>query len=288
MPLDPDYLLGLPPIETRHELTARDTILYALGVGVGQEAPTDPDELQFVYEEGLRALPTMAAVLAYPGFWAQEPKYRLTWQQILHGEQSIEIHRPLPVAGRLVGTTTIDAVYDKGPGKGALLLASRRIFAEGVGEPLATVRQTSFLRGDGGFGGDSDGAPKPHATPDRPPDRVLEVRTRIDQALLYRLSGDYNPLHVDPKVAAAGGFQVPILHGLATYGIVGRALLRLDGPSRPETVRRLDVRFSSPVYPGDRLELDVWREGAHRLAFRARVPERGLTVLQNGLMEVSP
>ena len=284
MPLDYDMLMGLEPIETLQDLTRRDTMLYALGVGAAAEAPTDRSELQFVYEDGLKALPTMAVVMAYPGFWAMEPKYGLTWQKLLHGEQSTEIHRPLPVEGRLRGVTAIDAIYDKGAEKGAVMYHSRKIY-DGAGEHVATCRQSSFLRADGGFGGSSEGAPQPHPIPDRAPDLTLTATTRPDQALLYRLSGDYNPLHADPDVATGAGFKAPILHGLGTYGVVGRVLLKALCANEPALLKRLDVRFSSPVYPGETLQADVWREGEGRAAFRARVLERDVTVLQNGYME---
>ncbi|MGE5501374.1 MAG: MaoC/PaaZ C-terminal domain-containing protein [Ignavibacteriales bacterium] len=287
MALDYDYLMSLPPIETRHVFSVRDTILYALGVGAGLDAPTDPHELQFVYEEGLKALPTMAVVLAYPGFWAKDPKYGLDWRRVLHGEQSIELHRPLPVAGELRGLTTIDAIFDKGADKGAVLYSSRRIEDVASGELVATVRHSSFLRGDGGFGGRAEGAPKPHPIPERAPDMVLQMKTRPEQALIYRLSGDYNPLHIDPEVARQAGFGAPILHGLASYGVVGRAVLRALTGGDPGRLRRYDVRFSSPVFPGETLEVALWREGAGRGALAARVVERDVRVLQNGYVEFS-
>jgi acyl dehydratase len=285
MPLDYNKIMGLPPIETLQDLTFRDTILYALGVGVGAEDPTDPAELQYVYEDGLKALPTMAVVSASPGFWLQRPEYGVTWQKVLHGEQSIEIHRsPLPVEGRLRGVTTIDEIYDKGADKGAIVLSSRRLFADS-GELIATARQSSFLRGDGGFGGKSEGAPKPHPLPEGAPHLTVRATTQIGQALLYRLSGDYNPIHADPKVARQGGFERPILHGLASYGVVGRALTKALCDDAPERFRRMDVRFSSPVYPGETFEIDMWREGAGKAAFRVRVVERDVVVLQNGYLE---
>jgi len=285
MALDYDYLMGLPPMETRHVFTIRDTILYALGVGAASEAPTDPSELQFVYEDGLKALPTMAVVLTYPGFWAKDPKYGLTWQKVLHGEQYVELHKTLPVEGTLRGVTSFDEIYDKGADKGAVLYSRRKVYDEASGDHIATVRQSTFLRGDGGFGGTSEGAPKPHPMPDRAPDITVRVPTRIDQALLYRLSGDYNPLHADPKVAKEAGFPAPILHGLATYGVAGRAVLKAVCDNQPERLRKLDVRFSSPVFPGETLDVDIWREGEGRAAYRARAVERNVVVLQNGLAE---
>jgi acyl dehydratase len=285
MALDYDFLMGQPPMINRQVLTARDTILYALGVGAAMDAPTDPEELRFVYESGLKALPTMAVVLAYPGFWAGDPKYGLAWQKILHGEQSIELHRTLPVEGTLRGETTIDAIYDKGADKGAILYSSRRITDEATGELIATARQSTFLRGDGGFGGQSEGAPQPHPTPAREPDVTLRMVTREGQALVYRLSGDANPLHIDPEVAVRAGFPRPIFHGLGTYGVVGRAALKALCGNQPERLKRFDARFSSPVYPGETLDVAIWREGPGRAALRARAVERDLVVLQNGYVE---
>lgn len=285
MTLDYDRLMGLPPIESAQTLQVRDTILYALGVGVGVEAPADPQELQYVYELGLKALPTLAVVLAHPGFWAREPQYGLTWQKLLHGEQTLTLHAPLPVEGRFAGVTTIDEVFDKGAEKGAVLYASRKIYAEASGDLLATVGQSMFLRADGGFGGRTLGAPTPHPTPDRAADETALIRGRPDQALLYRLSGDYNPLHIEPAVARQAGFSSPILHGLAAYGMVGRQLVRLLCADAPERLKRLDVRFSSPVYPGETLSIDLWREDPGRAAFRVRVVERDIVVQQNGYAE---
>ncbi len=276
MPIDPERLLEMPPIVTRQTLTARDTILYALGVGAR--------ELPFVYEEGLKALPTIAVVMGYPGFIWRDPAMGVNWQRILHGEQSTILHAPLPVAGEIVGTTVIEALIDKGAAKGAIALVRRDIH-DGAGQRLATVRSTTFLRGDGGFGGSADGAPVPHPTPDRAPDTRVTLTTAPEQAMLYRLSGDTNPLHIDPAVARAAGFEAPILHGLATYGVVGRALLGAIAANDPARLNRIDARFSSPVYPGETIVTDIWDEGGGRFAFRARVAERDATVLTNGLAQ---
>ncbi|MDB5698246.1 MAG: MaoC family dehydratase [Alphaproteobacteria bacterium] len=284
MPLDPQRLLSLPPQETRHSFTVRDTILYALGVGA--------DDLRFLYEDGLQALPTMAVVLAYPGFFWRNPAYGIDWKKILHGETSVELAGPLPVEGDLIGRTTIDAIYDKGADKGAIVLSSRRI-EDASGTHLATVRNTLFLRGDGGFGGQSEGAPRPHPVPaDRAPDHVVTLSTAENQALIYRLSGDYNPLHADPAVAAAAGFPRPILHGLCTYGVAGRALLAALCGNDPARMRRMDVRFSSPVFPGETIKVEIWRENGNgdaisRAAFRATAEERGVLVLNNGYAELA-
>jgi len=284
MPLDPAYLLAMPPRVIRHTYSRRDTILYALGVGAGHD-PAHADELRFVYEEGLQALPSMAVVLASPGFWQREPQYGIDWKRLLHGEQSVELHAPLPVEGTVRGESTIDAIIDKGVGKGALLYTKRRIVDEASDTLLASVKQVSFLRGDGGCGGSTAEALKPHAVPKRAPDAEALLTTRPEQALLYRLSGDYNPLHVDSQVAHEAGLPRPILHGLCTYGVAVRALLRLLCGNQPSLMKRVDCRFTAPVYPGDTLAIAVWRESSGRAAFQARAQERDVLVLNNGYAE---
>ena len=278
MPFDPQALLDRPPIVTQHRIDAREVILYALGVGA--------DELPFVYEEGLKALPTMAVILTYPGFFWRDPALGVTWEKILHGETSAVLHAPLPVDGELIGTSRFDAVVDKGADKGAVVYQTREIVTAG-GVHVATARNTSFLRGDGGCGSAGAGdPPSPHPVPDRAADIVVSLATRPDQALLYRLaSGDLNPLHVDPAVAMAAGFEAPILHGLATYGVAGRALLKALANNEPARIRRIDARFSSPVYPGETIETAIWREGDGTAAFRCRVIERDRVVLNNGYVE---
>ena len=285
MPLDPELMHRHMPIETRHELTWQQTALYALGAGVGIADPAGPEAMQLAYEKNLAALPSMASILAYPGFWQKEERFGLAWQKILHGEQSVRIHRTLPVEGRLRGVTTIDGIFDKGAEKGALVYSRRDIFDERSDELVATVVQGSFLRGDGGFGGESTAPPVPHMIPERGPDDTLALPTLPGQALLYRLSGDYNPLHVDPEVAQAGGFDRPILHGLCTYAVATRALVRMLCDGNPDALRRIDCRFSRPVYPGETIVVKCWREAAGRAAFQATVKDRDLLVLNNGYAE---
>lgn len=283
MGIDPDHLVGLPPRVTEHAFSRRDTILYALGVGAGQDPGLD--ELRFVYEPKLEALPSMAVVLAYPGFWQGEPQYGIDWKRVLHAEQSVTWHAPLPVEGVVLGETTIDKIVDKGAKTGALLYASRRIFGGVDKRHLATVRQTSFLRGDGGRGGTASDADPPHPIPARTPDATLTLGTRPEQALVYRLSGDYNPLHVDPQVAIEAGFPGPILHGLCTYGVAARALLTLLCGGVPDRLARMDCRFTGVVFPGDSLTVSVWREEAGRAAFQVHVEARGRVVADNGFIE---
>jgi len=285
MALNYDMLISLPPFEGRQVYTMRDTMLYALGLGIGQLAVEDPAALRYVFEDGLHALPTMAIVLAYPGFWVAEPQYGLDWRKILHADQSLEVHAPLPAAGIVRSETQVEAIFDKGADKGALMYLRRTLFDDATGGHLATVRQGLFLRGDGGFGGRGDGAPVPAFIPERAADLVVDAPTRREQALIYRLSGDYNPLHVSPGVAAQAGFPRPILHGLATFGIAGYAALAQLCDGDMARLRRIDARFSSPVFPGETLRVELWRTGSGRASLQVRVVERDLVVLKNGYVE---
>ncbi|MEW6256138.1 MAG: MaoC/PaaZ C-terminal domain-containing protein [Pseudomonadota bacterium] len=285
MPIDAEKLLNWPFNDLEHSYQARDTILYALGAGAGSD-PLDESDLRFVFEDGLVALPSMAVVLGYPGFWLKDQNTGVDWKRLLHGEQGMVLHRPLPVSGTVIGRTEVTGLVDKGEGKGALLYSKRDVFDKATGDLLATLTSTSFLRGDGGFGGASGATRTFHAIPPRAPDESLELPTLPQAALIYRLSGDYNPLHADPKVAAAAGFPRPILHGLCTYAVACRALLRLTCDNQPHRLRTMDVRFSAPVFPGETIRTDIWRNGTE-IAFRCWAVERDLKVLDNGRAEVS-
>jgi acyl dehydratase len=272
-----------PDLEHRYE--AKDTILYALGVGCGAD-PMDRTELPFVYEDGLKALPTMAVVLGYPGFWLKDPATGVDWRKILHGEQGLVIHKPLPASGTVIGRTRVTEIVDKGPGKGALLYSDRDVLDKATGDLLATLTSTTFIRGEGGFGGPSGPSPAPHALPERAPDIAVDLKTLPQAALIYRLSGDDNPLHADPDVAAAAGFERPILHGLCSYAVAGRAVLKACCGNDPTRLKRFDLRFSAPVMPGETIRTEIWRDGS-TVSFRARVVERDVVVLNNGRAEVA-
>ncbi len=285
MAIDPDRLAGVT-ITTPQEFGPRDVILYALGVGTAIDAEVDPAALRFLYEEGLQVLPSMAVVLGYPGFWLKDPQHGVDWRRVLHGEQSITLFRPLPTSGQIIGRTHIDGLFDRGRDKGAVLVSSRTIVDAASGELLARVSQTTLLRGDGGFGGSAAGAPRPRPLRlDREPDHAIKLRTRREQALIYRLSGDHNPLHVDPAVAREAGFERPILHGLCTFGVAGRAVLSALGENKPECLRSLHVRFSAPVYPGETIEVRIWRGEPGQAAVQARAVERDQIVLTHGFVE---
>jgi len=283
--MDADKVLNWKFPEIEHAYTEKDTILYALGLGCGSD-PGEPDDLKFVYEQGLLALPTMAVVLASPGNWLGSKESTVDYTKVLHGEQYLTLHRPLPAAGKVVGRGRIVDLLDKGKDKGAVLYAERTIIDKASGAPIATMTSAAMLRGDGGFGGKPGPQPAPHPTPERAPATHVDIKTHPNSALIYRLSGDWNPLHADPKVAAAGGFKTPILHGLCTYGVAGRAIVRACCGNDPSRLKSLQVRFSSPVFPGETIRTEMWPAGGE-VAFRARVVERDVVVLNNGLARVA-
>lgn len=265
--------LDFPVIE--HTYGWRDTVLYALGVGAGAD-PLDDAELDLVFEERLSALPSMAVTLAYPGFWYRNLPTGLDFVRVVHASERFQIHHRLPVAGTVVARPRITAIYDKGEGRGALVESEREIRRKEDGLLLATVRQTAFCRGDGGLGGRIVAPPPPHEIPGRAPDAIVDMPISRRAALIYRLSGDDNPLHIDPGFARDAGFPAPILHGLATYGHVARAI-RTFSPGLDITM--MDCRFVGVVYPGETLRIELWREGA-LVSFRAFVGER--RVIDNG------
>lgn len=271
-----DDLMAFVFPEFEQSYGARDTMLYALGAGAGADH-TDPFELCLAYEKDLLAVPSMAVTLAYPGFWYRDLNPGLDHAATLHGSEHFVIHRPLPVAATVVARPRIVAIHDKGAGRGSLIVSRREVRDKASGELLATVSQTAFCRGDGGLGGPVVPAPTPQALPDRAADLTDAIAISTRAALIYRLSGDYNPLHVDPDVAAEAGFPGPLLHGLATHGHICRRLMRLVEPGRG--IVEMDCRFTGAVFPGDTLQLEVWREGQTAL-FRAWVKDR--RVIDNG------
>jgi acyl dehydratase len=273
--------MQVAPVEQTYE--PRDCMLYALGVGFGHD-PMNEDELAFVYEKNLKVLPTMATVLGYGGSWAREAG--IDQVKVVNGEQGFTLHRPLQTGGTLIGQTRILEVIDKGAGKGALIFSERHVTDMATGELVATISQTAFCRGDGGFGGPPRPAPTPtHPIPTRAPDFTCDLRTRPEAALIYRLSGDYNPLHAEPAFAKAAGFERPILHGLGTFGVSGHALLKTLCGYDPNRLISFGCRFSAPVFPGETIRTQMWRDGAV-VSFRARVVERDVVAITNGRAEV--
>ncbi len=270
----------------------RFSAMYALGVGYGHD-PMDTQQLRFVYEPEMLAVPTMPVVLASPGFWIKEQNSGIDWVKVLHGEQSLTLHRTLPVAATVVGELKVTHLVDKGADKGALLVHERRIYEQSSGDLLATLSGTTFCRGDGGFsqqagngpaGGDVPPEPKPPC-PNTPPEFTCVMPTLPQAALLYRLCSDLNPLHADPAVAQAAGFKRPILHGLATYGAVGHAIIKTLCAYQPERLKQLGLRFAGPVYPGESIQVEMWRTSLG-VQFQARVVERDALVVSHGLAQV--
>jgi len=271
--------------EVEQHLTRRDTILYALGVGLGAD-PCDADQLKFVYEDRLQALPTMAIILGYPGPWHAHGDTGITRSHVVHGEQSIRIVKPLPVEGDILGKSRVTGVVDKGKDKGALIMTECTVRDKASGDVVCQLTSTTFCRADGGFGGPDGPVETPHKLPDTPPQQVCDLPTLPQAALIYRLSGDYNPLHADPAYAAKAGFSMPILHGRCTFSIAGHAILKTLCGYDPARFVAMAGRFSSPVYPGETIRTEMWRDG-NVVSFRSTVPARGVTVLNNGRAEIA-
>ncbi|TDN62375.1 MaoC/PaaZ C-terminal domain-containing protein [Paraburkholderia sp. BL10I2N1] len=277
--------------DVRQEYSERDAVLYALSVGFGVD-PLDRRALSYTYGPSLSVAPTLAAVLGFPGQWMRNPESGIDWVKVVHGEQRVRLYAPLPPAGTIIGRTRVKAIVDKGRSKGAQVLMERDVIDATNGRLLAKVEQLNFCRGDGGFAengppGDPPLPPVPNV-PEREPDIVCDLPTRPEAALLYRLNGDPNPLHVDPEVARAAGFERPILHGLATYGIAGHAILRDVCGYAPGRLKMLYARFSAPVFPGETIRTEIWTldEPEGRVYFRSRAVERNVVVLMNGEAEI--
>lgn len=260
MAINPDAV-GSTGAPVERSWSSTDSLLYAVGVGAGHE-PTAAHELPFVTENSMnvaqRALPTMAVVLAdVTGAFGDIGSFNPA--MLVHGEQEVICHRELPAAGSLVSTSEITAIWDKG--KGAVIEVTARAVDRDSGDPLFDVVMSAFIRGEGGFGGERGPSGARNELPERDPDHVVRALTRPEQALLYRLSGDRNPLHSDPGFAELAGFDRPILHGLCTYGFAGRALLETLCDSDPARFRSIYGRFSSPVFPGEELTTKIWLSG---------------------------
>ncbi|MBU6443809.1 MAG: MaoC family dehydratase N-terminal domain-containing protein [Alphaproteobacteria bacterium] len=279
MPINYDELIKAGATGLTASYTDRETMLYALGIGFGRD-PLNADELPYVYENGLKTVPTMATVIGW-GASSILAKSGINYLMVVHGEQRLTMHKPLPAVADVTIDERVVGLFDKGKDKGAVLLVERAIKEAKSGDKLCTLVNTIFARGDGGFGGPKEGAPAPHALPDRAPDLAHECDTRVDQALLYALSGDRNPLHRDPNVAKMAGFPRPILHGLCTYGTACRAVISTVCRYDATKITGFDVRFSAPVFPGETIVTEMWVDGPV-ISFRSKVKERDVVVLNNG------
>lgn len=283
MPIDVQKALGAQLPATTGAWHPDQVILYHLGIGAGMNKPTDPKELEYTYERYLKVLPSFAVIPVFGALGGMNniPGIQINLAMVLHGEQEIVLHRSLPVSAQIENTARVAGIYDKG--KAALIVLEVNTKEQGGG-PLCTNRFTIFARGEGGFGGDP-GPKAQHETPSRAPDAVVESPTMPHQALLYRLSGDKNPLHCDPEFAKLAGFEKPILHGLCSYGIVCKAVVdtMLDGAV--DKVAAYAARFSGVVYPGETIVTSMWKEG-DKIVIAAKTKERDTPVISNSAIQL--
>ena len=288
MPINYSTIKSWPFEEISQPYGWKDSALYSLSLGICED-PLDVNELRYVYEQDMRSFPTMAAVLAHPGFWVRDPGTGIDWKNAVHVEQRLKIFHPIPATGSVTAKTRVSALIDKGKGKGALMISERQLRDSSSGQNYADVIQISLLRGDGGFtesGATSDAplAPLP-SSPDRQPDIVYTQTTSTQAALMYRLNGDFNPLHADPEVARAAGFERPILHGMCTYGIAARAITQAHLGGDASKIVEFNARFSAPVFPGESIRTEMWLNGSE-LQFRCIAVERDVIALNNGIARI--
>jgi acyl dehydratase len=282
MGFDPQRMLDWDFGEQRHSYDARDAIVYALGVGL-PIAPGESDDLNFLLEDRLRVLPAFAVTLATPGMWPKRPELEIDWVKVLHMAHAARFETPLPPAATVISRAQITELYDRGSDKGSVCVLRRQVHDADDGRLYCTIDQTVAMRGNGGFGGQ----PLPRVArpqmPARAPDHAETVRTSARAALMYRLSGDTNPLHADYDVARRAGYDRPILHGLASYGTACAVMLRAFCGGEPARMKSLDLRFAGVVMPGDALDFSCWKEDG-RVLFEVRVG--GRPVIDQGVCEI--
>lgn len=283
MAFEGERLLNWDFEEKAQSYDARDAILYALGVGLPL-APGESDDLNFLLEDRLRVLPSFAVVLATPGMWPKTPELEIDWVKVLHMAHAVRFDTPLPTQANVTSRAEIKELYDRGPDKGSVCILRRQVVDADTGTVYCTIDQTVAMRGNGGFGGDPMPRKERPVMPDRTPDHQQSVATSERAALIYRLSGDLNPLHADYDVARKAGYDRPILHGLASYGTACAVVLRAFCDGDPARMSSLTLRFASVVMPGDRLDFFCWRQG-ERVLFEAKVGDR--TVLDQGVSEIA-
>ena len=278
MAIDYEKVMSLETKNQEFSYSDRETMLYGLGIGFGKD-PLNDEELKFVYERDLKTVPSMATVVSWGAGNMRESG--INYLLVLHGEQRLKMHEPLPHSADILVDSSVKGVFDKGKEKGALIITETDIKLKENENLLCTLSSTTFARGDGGFGGPSDGAPEPHLIPERKSDDEFSADTEPNQALIYRLSGDRNPLHSDPEIAKAAGFDIPILHGLCTYGTACRTIISNVCDYDSTLIEEFNVRFSSPVYPGEKISTEIWKDD-NVISFRCWVRDRNVMVLNNG------
>jgi acyl dehydratase len=278
MPLNYERIMAYRPADQTVSYGPRDCIIYALGIGIGMD-PMDQGQLRFVYEKNLAVFPTFMAVLGrLTGI--EDPAFGLNPRMVVAAALKVMLHGPLAPDAKLVSRPRVREVIDKGPNSAAIIEITRELRTPD-GQLVATVDNSNLARKHGGFGGKVTEVSAPHQVPASPPHRVIELPTPPNLALLYRLTGDMNPLHADPEHARAVGFERPILHGAATYGAAAHAVVRhID--YRAEQLASIEARFVRPVFPGDTLRTEIWQEG-NRISFQCGVAGRDGHVLTNGL-----
>lgn len=283
MAIDYDKLKNYPPKEEDITYTTRDTILYAIGAGLGFD-PSDERMLPFVYERALVALPTIAMAIGHPGWWLGAAG--LEPGRVVHASKRMEVLAPMPIAGTVHTRSIVTGVDDKGPGKGALVHTQRDIWDKKTGVHISRQINTIMARGQGGFGGANTPALAPHTIPQRKPDLACALPTIPQQALIFRLMGDVHPVHVDPVFARANGFTGTILHGLATMAIATHAVLRSVCDYDTTRIKAVQCRFTKPVTPGDLIQTEMWKDGK-TISFRSSVAARAAVVIDHGLVELN-
>lgn len=279
MALNYQKIIAYRPPDIRASYGARDCIIYALGIGLGMD-PLDQDQLKFVYEKNLAVFPTMVTTLGWMGRMT-DPEFGIDEKMVVLADQRVVLHRPLAPAATLVSRPYVKEIIDKGEGNAAIIQTTRDLTSED-GTLVATVEGSTLARKHGGFGGKVTQSPEPPAIPARDPDAVCDLPTPPNLAQIFRLTGDTNPLHIDPERAKIAGFPRPILHGMASFGIAAHAVLRTFAGYRPEALASIEARFARPVFPGETVRTEMWRIGSD-IAFRCRTVERGDVAIDNGL-----
>jgi acyl dehydratase len=282
MPINYDEIMSLKSENIEISYTDKDSILYGLGVGLGND-PMNIDELKYVYENGQIALPSMATNFQYHSSLLMSAK--LNFVMVVHGEQKLSIINPIPVSGDFLADMKVLNCFDKGASKGAIIDVETTVKLKSDGTEICKLISTTFARGDGGFDG-PESPPQEIFEPEGSPDLVDEITTKPDQALIFRLSGDYNPLHSDPNFAKAAGFPKPILHGLCTYGVACRSIVKTACDNDVKKLKSFNCRFSSPVFPGETIVTEMWKNG-NDINFQSKVKERDKIILKNGVSEIA-